>query len=1120
MRALGIVLSLAGAAASAAEVRPAEREFFENRIRPVLARECLHCHAGERAQGGLRLDYRGGWQAGGKSGPAVVRAEPDRSPLILALRHQAPAPAMPLGARKLSPEAITDFEQWVRMGAPDPRDAPPARAAGGKSWAETFAGRRQWWSLQPVVKPAAPAVKLASWPKEPIDRFILAKLEANALTPAPPADRATLLRRLSFVLTGLPPSPEDVEAFLAGRGPDAYRRQVERLLASPHFGERWARHWMDVVRYSDTYGYEWDIPAKGAWRYRDYLVRAFNQDVPFDQLIREQIAGDLLPRPRANRAAGVNESLIGPMFFQMGEKRHGDSLQFNGIHQEMLNDKIDAFSKAFQATTVACARCHDHKLDAVSQRDYYALAGIFMSSRWVANTLDLPERHAAQLPELRARRDALRDAVRSWWNSAVRQTARYLLAAEACLNNEPDAGSRAAGLDRARLDAWTRALTRLPGKPAPLEDPLHAWFALREGMAEGKPAPDVWRATAARYETERAQRLAANRRDYQEVAEFRRGIPDGWSADGVGLRAGHAATGDLAAAADGPHAVTGLLPAGLFTHTLSPRLNGALRSPFLHQFGRKYVSLQLAGGDFAAHRLVVDNAFLTERQTYLKSIEPRWATFSTSAAAKDNRGHTADEAAETRVYVEVATKTSNPNFPPRVGLGGKCDEDQARDPKSWFGIVRAVAHDTEHPPADELARFSALFAGEAPAGLEDAAQRYEAWLAGAVAAWAGSRAADEEVRLINWMIERGLLPNQAGDPAVRDAVAAYRAAEARLATPETVNGMADLDPGRDYRLNIRGVYEDLGDRVPRGYLEALQGRRELSPGSGRLALADLVASPANPLTARVFVNRVWHWVFGAGLVATTDDFGHLGERPSHPELLDYLAARFVEDGWSVKQLIRSLVLSATFQQSGETRDEARQADPLNRWLHHYPLRRLEAEAIRDSLLWVSGALDSRLFGEPLNPFRTQEDPEKRLFSGPLDGGGRRSLYIKMTIMEPPRFLATFNQPSPKIPAGRRDVTNVPAQALALLNDPFVAAQAERWARALVEQPHPSPEHRLRLMFRRAFLREPRPEELARWRRAVDDFAALDPAAPPMQSVAVWKDVAHAIFNTKEFLYVR
>ncbi|HUG82208.1 MAG TPA: DUF1549 and DUF1553 domain-containing protein, partial [Bryobacterales bacterium] len=1041
------------------------------------------------------------------------------------------ASPMPLGGAKLDAEVIAAFEEWVRIGAPDPRDQASAAPKKEKTWSEIFEERSHWWSLQPVKKTPVPEVKHAQWSAQAIDRFILSRLESEGLAPSPRAGRHILLRRLSFTLTGLPPTPDDISAFLNDQHPGAYERAVDRLLASPHFGERWARHWMDVVRYSDTYGYEWDIPAKGAWRYRDYLIRAFNQDVPYDQLAREQIAGDLLPEPRINAAEQINESLIGPMFYQMGENRHGDSLQFNGISQEMLNNKIDAFSKAFQAMTVACARCHDHKLDAISQKDYYALGGVFMSSRWVSNTLDTGERNRETIERLSALKPKLRTAVSKWWLEDAPGIPRYLRAALACVNADPRAAELAQGLDPIRLAAWDEVVLDADAdadRNPPLENPVYPWLQLNRLVKEGETVSAAWQRLAEQYRQASRERMENNARDFQVIADFSKGTPDGWSVDGAGLR--QVSNGDFAVALDGRKAIKILFPAGLYTNSLSPRLNGAIRTPYLNHTGREHLSMQVAGGDFSAHRLIVDNAFLTERQQYLKSPLPYWVRLSTTAAAKTNRPQTKVEAEDTRIYVEVATKTSNPNFPPRVGLGGKCSEEQAADPRSWFGITKALLHDKEAEPADELTRFESLFAADAPADLAAAAARYEQWLAGSIDAWANNRASQDDVRLVNWMLTKRLLPNErALHEPVGKLVTAYQETEQQLANPWTVNGMADLDAGNNYRLNERGVYEDLGDSVPRGYVEVLAGKRDAANlnGSGRLQLAEAVANPANPLTARVFVNRVWHWVFGAGLVTTPDDFGHLGERPSHPELLDYLAGWFVENDWSTKKLVRLLVTSETFRQSNEMSARGRDTDPNNRLLHYYRPRRLDAESIRDSVLAVSGRLDPHIFGPAIDPFRSSEDPEKRLFSGPLDGDGRRSVYVKMTIMEPPKFLATFNQPSPKIPTGARDVTNVPAQALALLNDPFVERQAEIWAQSLIDSPHASREQRLADMFRLAFGREAEPGELARWNKAIDDIAGLYQDVPEkrpsndlMRSLPVWKDVAHAMFNAKEFLYVR
>ena len=1083
----GIVLAaiLFAVASPATADTPAGVEFFEKRIRPVLVKHCYRCHsaAAKRAKGGLRLDTREEVRRGGDSGPAVVPGKPDRSLLIKAVRNESLE--MPPG-KPLPASVVADLVEWVRLGAPDPRER-PTEAAAGREWAALYAQRRTWWSLQPVVLPLVPKVADATWPAHPIDRFILARLERAGLRPAARTDRRALARRLGFALTGLPLAPETVEGFVADRSPHATRALVDRLLASPHFGERWARHWMDVVRYTDTYGYEWDIAARGAWRYRDYLIRAFNDDVPFDQLVREHLAGDLLERPRLNSTLQLDESRIGPMFFQLGEKRHGDSAEFDGIHQEMLDNKIDAFSKAFQATTVACARCHDHKLDPITQREYYALAGVFMSSRWVTNTVDLPARDEAVRRELKALKSKFRPLLGKAWLADIRSFA---------------------------VETWGQQRKARGKKEPALEDLLHPWFRLQQAADSGGSIQTTWAALARQYEKEHRQRRASNASHFALVADFRQGVPAGWSVDGPGVRE-IVPRGDFTVSLQGDTLVGQVLHGGLITHSLSPRCNGAVRTPYLHTFGAGHLSIEVAGGDFSACRTVVDNAFLTERQRYLNNRHPVWQRLETFPAGKDRH-----------VYVELATKTSNPNFPPRVGLGGACSERQAADPRSWFGIGRVYRHQAPFSPADELSRFLPLFEGEAPRSLPQVAERCAAWCRAAVEAWTARRASDDDVKLVNGLLDAGMLTNRAGSnhPDLARLVDRYRKVEATLAAPRTVNGMADVGPGYDYRLNLRGEYDRFGPAPPRGYLRVIASSKAqfATHKSGRKELAELIASPNNPLTARVFVNRVWHWLFGVGLVSTTDDFGHAGEKPSHPELLDYLASRFVAQGWSLKHLVREIVLSETWQQGQAVGAGALAIDPTNRLLHHYPVRRLDAESIRDAILFASGRLDERLFGPSIDPPRSKEDPEKRLFSGPLDGAGRRSIYTKITIMEPPRFLTTFNQPTPKIPTGKRDVTTTPAQSLALLNDPFVVGQAEHWARRLVARGGETAPGRIEHLFRTALAREPTREESRRWAAAVLDLAREHRVtdAGLMTSRRLWQDVAHTLFNTKEFLYVR
>jgi len=418
-------------------------------------------------------------------------------------------------------------------------------AALGDDWAQTAAKRAQWWSLQPMKAVAPPVVDDHHWRGNAIDRFIYTKLKANGLPPAPTAQPQVLIRRLAFVLTGLPPTPEQLDRW---HKHNDLAKVTDELLAAPHFGERFARHWMDVARYTDTYGYEWDNPAKGSWRYRDYLIRAFNADIGFDQLVREQLAGDLLPAPRINPKAKLNESLIGPMFFHLGEHRHGDSLNFNGIHQEMVNNKIDAFSKAFLGLTVACARCHDHKLDAVSQRDYYALASMLMSARWTTRVVDAPGRNDAAIAELKLLRKKIRAELGGLWK---KQAAQFAAQLEEVASNKTWRGAL-------ELEAKKK-------KAPPLESVAFPIYQLLAADINATTLKAAW-------QKERAARQTWNEKNITVLADFKSArLPAGWVAEGDGLRHGFVSGGEPLVSLKGTNAVERLLPRGFHTHALSSR---------------------------------------------------------------------------------------------------------------------------------------------------------------------------------------------------------------------------------------------------------------------------------------------------------------------------------------------------------------------------------------------------------------------------------------------------------------------------------------------------------------------------------------------------------------------
>lgn len=1061
-------------------------QFFETRIRPVLVQHCDRCHSANarELQGGLRLDLKAGWQQGGDSGePALVPGEPDRSRLLKAVRHAEGVAAMPPKQPKLPAAIVADLAEWIRRGAPDPREGTVTRRDKSSDWEAEFHNRLDWWSLKPLQPVEPPPVQQTNWPRTEVDRFVLARLESQGLQPVPEADRDTLIRRLSLVLTGLPPTPELRVRFSTSTSADWYDQLVATLLDSPHFGERWARHWMDVVHYADTHGYEWDVPAKNAWRYRDYLTRAFNNDVPFNRLILEQLAGDQL-EPRLDPLTRRNEALLGPLALRLGERRHGDSAAADGVSQEAVANMIDTLGKGFLATTLACAQCHDHKLDAVEQRDYYSLAGMLMSTRFSVRSLDTVDPNEGLIERLRPIKQQIRQELARLWLTAAEPE---IIAAT--LRGIPADATPSPAFPGSLVEFWKRSLSNA--------------------------------ITPEEFAAERQRRRDSNLANLTVVADFTQPQPLGdWKLAGLGAKHGYAREGELIIADEGDAALQQIVPAGRYTHLWSPRLAGSLQSPQLDPLQPVTLSLQLAGGKFASYTFVLDRALNSERLQFLNRPTPSWLTV---LAGRFDTLEGSIDPFPRRVYFEVTTKAFNNYFPPRVGYGG-ASEAELNDPRSWFGITRIAQHPAGLPPLDELARFEPLFDPSAnPSAAADWALRLARLLQAAVERWSRAETLSDDVPLLNEALVQKLLPNaNAASPELSRLITAYRDLERQIEPDCTAGSVEEWPEGRDDRIGVRGSYTEFGESVPRGGIRLLGPlpSRTAETSSGRLEWARQIADDRNPLTPRVYVNRIWKHLFGEGLVRTVDDFGHLGERPSHPELLDTLTAQFLADGWSTKRLIQRLVTSSAWRQGSVPTPQAVAVDPENRLWHHHPLRRLEAEAIRDSMLAVSGRLDPQLFGPPIEPYRTAVDTQKRLLQGPLDGAGRRSLYTEMTLMEPPRFLALFNQPLPRQTVGRRDVTNVPDQALALLNDPFVQEMARVWSQQVLEDGAVEPADRLGRMLQRALARPPRPQEIAALTQLVQQSAALRGTANRvMTSLEVWQDAAHAIFNLKEFLYV-
>lgn len=906
----GTVFILFTATRLTAVPTPQQVEFFESKIRPILAQECYECHsAAGKQKGGLLLDSRAGWQAGGDSGAVIKPGDPVGSLLIQSIKHEHEDMKMPKNGAKLDGRTVADFEQWIRDGAPDPRDAPPSKDQLAKetSWQAILERRKnEWWAFQSPSKQPA---------NKTIDDYIDAELVKQDITPAPAADPQILRRRISYVLTGLPPSGMSDKS-----GPSD---QVEALLKSPAFGEKWARHFMDWVRYAESYGSEGDAAIPYAWRYRDYLIRAFNDDVPWPQMVKEAIAGDLLPHPRIKD--GINESAIG--IAQLRMVLHGfspvDSLD------EMVtftDNQIDTVTKAFQALTVSCARCHNHKFDAISQSDFYALYGIFTSTHPAVIDVNAPGSGKAEREELAKLKTQIKDAVAACWLKSVKG------------------------------DTSTRFARKRPGLSA-----------------------------------------------YQ------------WHASGVSL----AKAGDFSVALEGDRALASIHPSGFFSDVTSTKERAVL---FSNRFQCEGGTLwfRVAGNGGVKAKYVVQNYPRTG--TIHKAVDLSEAKHEKLGWRSLNLDFWKGD----EIFIQLATAADMP-------------AEHREDARSWFGLTDvAITLNHDKPPAtEEPITFSK---------------------AEAIHAWQNGTLDDAHAEALDHLLQSGGLPNKLADlPEAAALVKRYREIESSLPMPTRVPGVIEAD-AKDAALFTLGDHKHPSGLVPRRFLDALDPRPFQTKASGRLELASHMADMKhNPLTARVIVNRVWHHVFGRGIVASTDNFGKLGDLPTHPALLDFLAQRFIDNGGSIKSLLRDILLSKTFQRAAGSNAK----DPENKLLSHWSIRRLEAEAIRDSILTLSGELDPARSGKSVD-----------------DGEPRRSIYLKVIRNSLNPFLTTFDMPVPFAARGRRDVTNVPAQSLALLNDPRVIGWSRGWALRMINDGNSRPDDlRIRQMFREAYAREASDDEV-------------------------------------------
>lgn len=964
-------------------------EFFEKQIAPILKRRCYECHSHEsgKAKGGLVLDSRHGWKKGGGEGPAIVPGKPGESLLIEAIRYEGYE--MPPD-RKLPAIEVALLEKWVAIGAPDPRESKSPKVDPEKLWA-----------LQPITKPAVPAVKDMVWPHDALDVFILAGLEQEGLSPASDADRYTLLRRVSFDLTGLPPTPEEIAAFINDKSERAYETVVDRLLESTGFGDHWARHWFDLSCYADLADIQGNVLIRDAWRYRDYVIGAFNCDKPLDQFIHEQIAGDLLPfenveQQRAQIIA-TGYLAIGPWTLQNYIKGQ--------LAADVVDHQIDRIGRTFLAQTISCARCHDHKFDPIPTADYYALAGIFHSTLttsydgpgvWSQIThVTLPE-----LPGAAAEFERLSQEI-----SQQQQKLRREL-------TEQQRHDEKVRFTKKTVSDQANALTLKSGISA--NNDGHEY---RVSFVAG---PTVWAGPTQATSQHDGLLLQVLRKDGTVLA-YHVNRPHAWSGKSDAQKFKEASFNYMG---DGSGAVT--------LHITS--------SDYTGRFGGAIDDLSIV--ESGSSRVVFEENF---DQCQLGSIQGKQAGTGLPVFAKCV-------------------------FP------------------AWTGSGINHSHVVDTGERDQPNIALQIFSGPAVASTN-------------------SRLADINRELENL---------------------SQRLESAR---PDRMRALAvkDIESPRDGPIYRRGDFQSLGDIVPRGFVNAVAVSKDynIPPGkSGRLQLAQWLTDSQNTLTSRVLVNRIWHYVFGKGLVRTVDYFGVHGESPSHPDLLDFLATRMSEkDGWSLKKTIRRMVLSRTYQMASTHNVRAGETDPDNRLMWQMPRRRLTAESIRDAMLATSGQLDPKRGGPSLG----------LELKGNIRGAGgnvnpptwgnkvpdyiknRRTVYLPFLRKRPEgelEILSVFDFPHPNDIIGARSNTTVATQALFLLNAPLVKQQATALAGRLSKDEPDNEPARIKRLYLLTASRPAAPDEIE------TALSFLDQCTEDLKGNrrAAWGQLCHAMLGSNSFLF--
>ena len=1061
--------------------------FFEQEVRPLLAKNCYVCHSesGNVAMGGLRLDSLEGVKVGGGRGPAIVPGKPAESLLIRAIGHGDEKLLMP-PTGKLTDAEIAALTRWVALGAP-----------WGAVADEEPAESHIYWSFAAPVEPETPQVENIEWVRSPIDAFVLAGLEEKGLEAAAPADKRTLIRRATFDLIGLPPTLDEIRAFLDDDSPEAFANVVDRLLKSPRYGERWGRHWLDVARYADSNGLDENIVYKNAFRYRDYVIQAFNEDKPYDQFVHEQLAGDLLPP--VDDLETMVERWTATGFLSLGGKMLAEDDPVK-MQMDIVDEQIETTARAFMGLTVGCARCHDHKFDPIPTTDYYAMAGIFKSSltmedfdvvaRWheyvLASKSDR-DHLDAHLAKIAAKNDAIAEItaaenhllVVDGWSEA----GNYLLASDDVLR------FRQIELQPAQVEG----IVREAGS-------FDRGNIVRE-IAKGETnTPEGDGPFFAEYDLTVEE---AGECEYQLDffdAEKGNGTADVWI-NGEVVNYGAKPVRNRAASPDaGGWSVSGVFPLRSGENTI--RLEHESRFPY---FEKILIAKYRLRADGEIPRTVaqigrqydVNAGFLeqwVERLNRAKgapaSIFFAWFSYS------DDREGWATPAANTFGAARYASREEaaaryQELFDEAVGQWSELHPESALN----YTNKERYKDDQEEPTLSDL-------------GLEAFRKvLYE--------------------KYGPFRPPNGIREHYSQN--AKDALAKLEAERKELeaATPEFPHAMGVREGTEisDIPIHIRGSHWTLGDTVPRGFLTALSGGDPPSipdSQSGRLQLAKWLTNPNHPLTSRVMANRLWRWHFGRGIVPSTDNFGRLGQQPTNQPLLDWLALRFIESGWSIKKMHRTMMLSSAYQMSSEYNERAAEIDPENALLWRMNRRRLEAEAMRDAIVSLSGDLDLSMGGSILTLKDRQYVANSRTRGGIDYDRNLRAVYLPVVRSGMYDVFSAFNFPDPSGPNGNRSATVVAPQALFMMNGSILLRHTRLMADRLLERGDLDDAGHVRDVYERVLARLPNPGEVDRaltFIAQIDQALEADTPDARERRARTWQSFCKALIGSNEFLYL-